>query len=533
MLLARSSLNDADQQRPSAMRLRWTRSPEATYPAISLAAAATAGLLILICSAGLGSSWNWTSLLLVAVNLVLWSVPLVVQLMKKQLDPFHPLCYAALFFGLPMVVVRGLVLALSNDPAMLDISGDTVFYLDMALAWTAVGWGFVLCGYYLPISAQLGRKVTLLPRSLTSRHLESVSRLVPILAAGVLINLLLLWEGSFGSSLSEFIGNLTFVSVFRAMNHWFFMGWFLVVFFAVRAGFRSAPLALLLVSGTLAVAQGLLSGSRGYVFTCMIVAAAAAFYAGPGRIRSKWVVAFFGAAIAALFLGFLLMSQYRVLRQQQYGIEPISIKETSALVRAAIEDSSRMGLEEQAAAASARMLERLNSLDLLGITLARSEVLKPAERSVGIDNNILKDIMLGFIPRPLWPDKPTTGDFGLWFSRLYLDSPYLTWSGPSVFGDLYRNFGYAGIPAGMLLIGIYLRTIYGALVGGGAGTPMGPLLYVFLLQSLNWEGAYSSFITAGSRDAFTFVVLTLVLLASRGLVPRSNGLRAEAATGSR
>jgi hypothetical protein len=511
------------------VRSNWTRSPKATYPAISLGAGAAAGLLVLICSAGLLSSWNWTSFLLIAANLVLWSVPIVIQLMKKRLDPFHPLCYAALFFGLPMVVVRGLVLSLSKEPAMLDISGDTILYLDMALTWTAVGWGFVLCGYYLPIAAQLGRKVTLLPRSLARRDVESVSSLVLILAAGVSINLLLLLEGSFGSSLSEFIGSLTFVSVFRAMNHWFFMGWFLVVFLAVRVGFRSAPLALLLVSGTLAIVQGLLSGSRGYIFTCMIVAAAAAFYAGPGRIRSKWVVAFFGAAIAALFLGFLLMSQYRVLRQQQFGIEPISIGETSELVRTAIEDSSRMGLEEQAAVASARMLERLNSLDLLGITLARAEVLKPVERSVGIDNNILKDIVLGFIPRPLWPEKPTTGDFGLWFSRLYLDSPYLTWSGPSVFGDLYRNFGYVGIPAGMLLIGIYLRTIYEALVVGGAGAPMGPLLYVFLLQSLNWEGAYSSFITAGSRDAFTFLVLTSVLLASKGLVPRSNSLRAQAA----
>jgi hypothetical protein len=473
---------------------------------IAVSAVSAAVLLLVVFGAGWTARWNWLSLILVLLNCILWTLPLVSQLVARRLDPFHPLIYAALFFGIPMVVFRGAVLALGRDSYVLTATGDFHHYLNLALTWAAVGWLSVLAGFYLPLAARLGSRMKLLPRFM-SQQVPQTSSIAAVLVIGLLINLLLLWEGAYGSALSEFPGDLTFVSVFRALGQWFLMGWFLVVFASARVERPGGWLALLLCAGALALGQALLSGSRALFFTFMIVAAAAAFYARSPRTSFRWAMTCFAAAVAGLFAGMLLISQYRILRMAEFGTEPISVQETAGLMANALEDNSRLVIREQISLAVDRLIERLNSLDFLGVTLARAESLQASERVAGIDNNIVKDVVLSVIPRPLWPGKPVTGDFGLWFSRLYLDSPYLTWAGPSVFGDLYRNFGFTGIPAGMLLVGIYLRVIYEALIRRGTGGPMAPLLYFFLLHALNWEAAYSSFVTGGSRAAFTFVLL--------------------------
>jgi hypothetical protein len=157
------------------------------------------------------------------------------------------------------------------------------------------------------------------------------------------------------------------------------------------------------------------------------------------------------------------------------------------------------------------LFERLNAIELLAVTLARAEELKPAESAVGIDNNILRDLQAALIPRPFWPDKPIISNFGLWFSRLYLDSPYVTWSGPSMFGDLYRNFGIVGVPIGMLFLGFCLRILYECTIMRGISGPLVPMLYTFLLMTVNLEGGYSGFLLAGSRVLFSIAVLCVLL----------------------
>jgi hypothetical protein len=58
------------------------------------------------------------------------------------------------------------------------------------------------------------------------------------------------------------------------------------------------------------------------------------------------------------------------------------------------------------------------------------------------------------VPRLVWPDKPVF-DAGRRFPQLYWKQPTESRSttGPSHFGDLYRNFGLLGVLAGMGLLG--------------------------------------------------------------------------------
>jgi oligosaccharide repeat unit polymerase len=144
--------------------------------------------------------------------------------------------------------------------------------------------------------------------------------------------------------------------------------------------------------------------------------------------------------------------------------------------------------------------------------------LKAAEDAVGISNNIVRETLFGFIPRPLWPGKPIVGDFGLWFSRLYLDLASLTSNGPTVFGDLYRNFGFLGIPFGLFILGLAFRVIYESLIVRGIPTPLNAVLYISLISVVNWEATISPVIANGLRVLFafgTFVVVLAYLVAGK------------------
>ena len=55
----------------------------------------------------------------------------------------------------------------------------------------------------------------------------------------------------------------------------------------------------------------------------------------------------------------------------------------------------------------------------------------------------LEYVLYGFIPRVLWPDKPTTSRGG-WFTR-YIGVNYASSTGMTSFGELYWNFGFIGV----------------------------------------------------------------------------------------
>ncbi len=64
------------------------------------------------------------------------------------------------------------------------------------------------------------------------------------------------------------------------------------------------------------------------------------------------------------------------------------------------------------------------------------------------------------VPRLIWASKPILPS--VFFMQQVLPDYYYYGIGfaSSIFGDLYWNFGYLGIPLGMFLIGIFLKTLY-------------------------------------------------------------------------
>ncbi len=463
-----------------------------------------------------GRSMNWTAFLLVVVNVALWSWPIWEQIRNRAFDPFSPLVFASLLFGLPTLLVRGLGLALGAESRVLSLSPEADASLNLALFYLAVGWLSVMIGYYAALSRRLALHMPW-PRIVSGQRAIHWPAVALVFGLGLVFNLILIREGAFGSNLGEFEGNLVLVSVARAFGPWLNYGFYLLVFGATYYRQNAWWRFLALAGGMVLAALAAISGSRAQLFYVVLTAVSATFYALYPHVRWRRLLPWLLAGGLALVVGVAVATRYREFRVQSYGSAPISVGQTADLVASVVQESSSVPVDDQILYVTDRLVERFSAIEMLGITLARAGALKEAERAAGIDNNIIMDAMLGFIPRVFWANKPTVGDFGLWFSRLYLDSPNRTWNAPTIFGDLYRNFGFWGVPVGMFLVGIFLRVVYDSLIKYPRGNPLASLLYVHLAGIVVWEGTFSALVPSGLRVLVAVFAMIVVMKLAGGI----------------
>ncbi len=99
------------------------------------------------------------------------------------------------------------------------------------------------------------------------------------------------------------------------------------------------------------------------------------------------------------------------------------------------------------------------------------------------------------------------------FLLIYSDL-YFNFSGNSyaltTVGDLLRNYNPVGVPIGMLLMGIFLRVAYSALVENQKITIGRATAYYMFLVSLSYEGFYSTIFIYGTR-VFAIVFISFVV----------------------
>ena len=78
---------------------------------------------------------------------------------------------------------------------------------------------------------------------------------------------------------------------------------------------------------------------------------------------------------------------------------------------------------------------------------------------------------VAFVPRIIWPEKPTI-NIGRYITDAYGSGPEIaTSTAPTQLGELFMNFGYAGIIGGMLLYGLILRVAHELLLRESPTTP--------------------------------------------------------------
>ena len=70
----------------------------------------------------------------------------------------------------------------------------------------------------------------------------------------------------------------------------------------------------------------------------------------------------------------------------------------------------------------------------------------------------LLNLIYSFIPRAIWPSKPIAS-LGRWFSMVVYGGSSSSAAAITVPGDFYLNFGWLGVPLGMLVYGAFLRVV--------------------------------------------------------------------------
>ncbi len=453
------------------------------------------------------------ALALVALNGIVLAVPFWYQWRNRAYDLFHPMVWYSVMYGVPMILVKGTSLALGARSVTIELASDPVESLRRALAYSLVGsvclmagfWGFGIRGPGIP---------ALLRRSRTYRP----GVVVAFFAVATVATVFLASEGAFGSSLSgEMDLNWVRISWLRPVTLWAGYSLFLMIFMAAK----SRSLVLNAVAGALiAVNLGFaaVSGSRAAILATVLWGVAAVTYARFPVRRMRTVLKWGVIAAAALVAGMLFITPYRILRQELFGTgRRVSLGESAGLMFKSAEAVRNLGGGERTEFLASSFLERFSPIENLAVTLGRLEELRDLEAKKGMDHNIRKEFLWALVPRVLFPAKPLIGTFGWDFSQVYLDDEEMTTSnGPTVVGDLYRNWGMPGIVLGMAFMGVVLRWLYERLIVESAGFPMAALCFV-ALSRVSWEAMFSPFFTEGSRALVPLLGMTLLLEATSRL----------------
>jgi hypothetical protein len=155
------------------------------------------------------------------------------------------------------------------------------------------------------------------------------------------------------------------------------------------------------------------------------------------------------------------------------------------------------------------LAERLDAVSSLAVVVSNFERLAPYEESYGLDNNIIKDTLTFAIPRVIWADKPVASE-----PRAYGDL-YFNYSENSFtitpMGDLLRNFGWEGIPIGMFLLGLLLRTIYVALVENQKMSLWRVTLFFMILTNVSYESFYGGILPFIVKVSVTTTIGLLII----------------------
>jgi hypothetical protein len=99
--------------------------------------------------------------------------------------------------------------------------------------------------------------------------------------------------------------------------------------------------------------------------------------------------------------------------------------------------------------------------------------------------------LVSFIPRILWPDKPTAGSANGFYAVTYgvqtEESAKTTTFGVSILGEAFMNFGWAGVVFVMLLQGILIGALhysFGSYESGPGGQAVFLAFFVYFLNGI-------------------------------------------------
>jgi hypothetical protein len=186
-----------------------------------------------------------------------------------------------------------------------------------------------------------------------------------------------------------------------------------------------------------------------------------------------------------------------------------SFSEQRALAGRTKEVIAERGLRQNVVMIAEQVALRIDHVTPAATIVGNYKRLRPEEDKRGLSGNIWRWTWTAFVPRVLWPGKPTVGDSRV-IGELYIgfggSSPAIT-----PIADLLRNFGPVGIPLGMFVLGVALRLLHASLVSDAVPALWRTVVYYAVLMRISFEGFYGTLLPDAMRGALVAVLACLFI----------------------
>jgi hypothetical protein len=391
--------------------------------------------------------------LLGATLLVLTGLPLAVATLKGSLDLFEPIQVISAIVGLNFAFRT--LYVLYQPAALLQIAYPYDDQIGRALALTIAGYLALLCGYYLiprlPFASGRYAPKHRWPERLDERKLFSLW-LVGILATGWQI-----WQGEVvGRDLADAVVTGSTFLVTTASQAVQYSACIAALYSANRSGTRRLKPFLWFVVVPTSGLQAVAFGAKSSILMTLFMIAAARHYAGR-RVRLLPVVA---GICAIVLIVFPIMNVYRSKAASDPNGAAGNGSEVVDRIGGIVLELSELRPAEYLQLGLENVMARSNGIDVVSLLLKYPDGVAELRRPV----DYLLIPAYAFVPRLLWSEKPTESA-GVRFGRelvvpLSAASSSYTSFGMFHIGDLYLNFGAAGVVVGMLALGWLYRFFY-------------------------------------------------------------------------
>lgn len=449
----------------------------------------------------------------IALSGAVVSAPTIYLFARGKFDIFHPLVFAAWAYNLPCLVFAGVILTAGwSVPYYYNFVQNPETEFPLTLFYVTIGFGGVILGFILPIGKMFGDSLEkALPKwEWSLGHTWVAGYLLVIAGTGV--NIMGFVNGLLGfqriDQVEAFDGLVFFLLTM------FFQGYFLLWYALFKTPRKdSSYLVTLTMLIALVPLRMAIMGNRGSMFVCVLPVVFAYIVAGK-KITFKHGVLFSLVIGVSIFIGVIYGTSFRNIKGYGTSTSADYIGEISQTIDyIAAKDTGAILYDGWMSLA-----DRLENLTSLAVVVSNYEKLAPYEESYGLSGNIIRDTYTALIPRFFWTDKPLTSD-PYAYSDLYFNYENNAFA-ITPYGDLLRNFGPIGIPLGMMLVGIYLRTIHVALAEPKPGWQWRASAYYLLMTTISYEAFYATLFPSVVRVAF---ILCVTLYLANLIAKRTGG----------
>ncbi len=464
------------------------------------------GLVLLALNSGISESFPYFFLIpWVAALAVVLLIPSAVLWYQGKFSFDNPIVFATFSYFFPAFVLGGFALAagLSQPPFLSNIQ-DAPTNLPFTVQLIMMGFAGLAVGYFLPIGKKIGE---ISSRFFLKRAYSDDSYLMPglvLLGIGMLNSALSLSFGLFGFQQATEYGTYDGV-LFLATLFWLeasFLLWYVVF---RRHDFNTKSYITIAILVVTSVAKALFAGNRSSLLQVFFVVLLAYVLSGR-KFKARQYALATGLLLVALFVGMIWGTTFRAVKGSE---DRVGASEYTESVFNTIDKLGNDNGNSLLGSSFTAFAERIDTLSSVAVVVSNYEQLAPFEESYGLDNNIIRDLETFLIPRIIWNDRPRASEPRK-YSELYFNYAENSFAITPI-ADLLRNFGVIGVPLGMLILGIILRSIYRALVEDQPRGVWRATLYFMSLTAVSYEGFYGAIIPFMFKVGVTAIIgLTIV-----------------------